>query len=216
MARNRSGAGAAAGFIISSVLSIAAGIASVVMMFLKWVVVDPLGGEQYSIMEFRKMALNLKELLTGFQEVLSNAGVAFHLSGFDQFEMITLGILAAVVVVILLQAVYVIAVITGRGWSRGFGILTGILTFLFAAATIVLFYWMNGQINALFVNVNQLLDSVNQTLSGLQDILSTYLPSLQGMESEINLNLDANRLFHMTAFPFITGVLGLLEAIFAR
>lgn len=193
--KKRSAGGAAVSFILCSVLSVAAGIASAVLLFQKWVTVELLG-VSYSIAEFRKMVLALENTLSEVQESISALGIEmelFDLTGFERFDLVTLGVLVAIGALVLLQVVYVLLVVLGKRGSRPMGVFVGLLTTLFAVAVLGLLFWMNTAINGSLTELN----SIFQTWTGA---------SL----------FDANKVFQLTIFLYIVGALGLVEAFFAR
>ncbi|MCD8190855.1 MAG: hypothetical protein LUD78_11710 [Clostridiales bacterium] len=215
--KKRSAGGAAVSFVLCSILSVAAGIAAVVLLFQKWVVADLLGGESYSILEFRQMVNELQETLESVQTNLAGLGldIQLELEGFTRFDQATLLLLAAVVVLIAVQAIYVLLVLTGRPASRAFGIFAGLLTLLLGAAVIVLFFWMTSQLNETLTLANEALSTASSAANDLLGTLSAYFPSLQGTTVS-TLTLDVNEMLHLTTFPFLVTGLGLVEAILAR
>lgn len=202
-------------FIICSILSVAAGIAAVVMMFQKWVRVDLFGlfQQQYSVVEVYSGAKELKgqilDFLSEFDALLGQESIQ-SVPGLDKVETAALAVLVGVGAIILLQAVYFLMVVMGKRVSRPLGILAGLWTTALSVGAIALFCWGNRQLNASLAEWQAALDSFNEMLNSLSGLFG-------GIENPLlNIKLDANELFQITLFPALTGGLGLIEAILAR
>lgn len=199
--REKSGFGAAAGFIIASLLSVLAGIASVVLCFFDWFTIKtPILTETFSLLKFHKGIVtikgNIQDIFATFASLLGeDSAAALQLPKLDQLELISLIVIALVFVLAAIQLIYIFFVVSGKRGTRVVGILAGLLTIAFAVGLVVMVLMSNAEFNS---SVKSLLD--------LTDGLVT-------MET---LGFNANKIFTFTPFPFLTATCGLAEMIFAR
>lgn len=189
--------GGVAAFIISIIVSMAAGIGGSVLMFLSWVRVDVLTfSQECSVLQIyngmQQIIKNLTELEQSAHTLLGQStpltGVIEHL---ESIQLVPLGMLVLAVFIVILQVLYVFQTVFGKG-GRVFGILAGLLTIVLGVGAVVLVLGM-------VVRMNMSLGEVNQLTNDL-----------------FSYTLDAGRIIKLTPFPVLSAVLGLVEVIFAR
>ncbi len=144
MAKRQSTAfGAAAGFILSSILSILAGIAGVVLCFFDWFAIKvPFAKETFSVLDFHNVVSAVKEYFPDSPEV-------------NRLSMIALGVIVLVVLLAILQIFYIFLVVSGKRGTRFVGILAGVLTIALAVTLIATVLLCNAEMNQ---NLSVLVD----------------------------------------------------------
>lgn len=189
--------GGVAAFIISIIVSMAAGIGGSVLMFLSWVRVDVLTfSQECSVLQiYNGMQQIIKNLTELEQSAHTLLGQSTPLTGvienLESIRLVPLGMLGLAVIIVVLQVLYVFQTVFGKG-GRVFGILAGLLTIVLGVGAVVLVLGM-------VVRMNMSLGEVNQLTNDL-----------------FSYTLDAGRIIKLTPFPVLSAVLGLVEVIFAR
>lgn len=198
-------------YLLFTLISMAAGIASAGLFFAKWL---RLAGTEYSVPQFYQAVTNLQ---TQWQDLRQQiAGFTFVMLPVDILEsekmrIASIVFLTLAALLFLLQIIYVLKILFGNG-GRGLGITAGLLTAALSLGVVVLLFWVTGQINQQLVPVNEALSDLSTTYKGLYKVLQNAFPSLDLSA----LHLDANDFIQVTVFPYVTAALGVVEAIFAR
>lgn len=199
-------------YLICTLISLAAGIASAGLFFAKWVTVV---GETYSVPQFYRAAT---ELQTQLNELIAQVTEAFgevslNTAGLDQVRVAAVVFMAVAGVIVLLQVIYVGKILFGNG-GRPLGIAAGVLTAVLSLGAVAALFWMNSRLNTAMAPLNEVLGALGGLYNEFAGGLNSLFPSL-GLETS-NMTIDANDLIQTTVFPYVTAALGAVEAIFAR
>ena len=198
-------------YLLFTLISMAAGIASAGLFFAKWL---RLAGTEYSVPQFYQAATNLQSQLQDWSQQfasITSIQVPVEIPELDQVRIGALVFMALAAILVLLQVVYVFKILFGNG-GRGVGITAGLLTAVLSLVVVALLFWTTGQLNEQLAPVNEALNTLATAYDGLSGVLQNALPSVDLSA----LHLDANELIQVTVFPYVTAVLGVVEAIFAR